>query len=551
MLTSTLAFFKNPRGLTTRPITKAHCVCPFRVNKHLINSIIFGPYGRIKFKKGFILLIFLVHCSANFNLKVIPLKFNPFKTNIFLFCILTFLSLSNSSQSYAAHDVWDVLRGEFSMNHDVTQPEVQEQIRWLIAHPSYVQKVCRQSEPYIYHIVGEIKKRKLPGELALLPMIESAYDPFAYSGAGAAGIWQLMPRTGSDLGLKQDWWYDGRRSIGPSTDAALNYLLYLKNYFNGDWILAVAAYDSGEGTIARAIKTTQRPGRPVYFWSLPVPRETKAYVPRFLALAELIKNPGRYKVELPSIPYLPYFEEVNIGGQIDLSNAARLAGISYKELIKLNPGFNRWTTAPYKPFRLLIPTEKVQRFNQNLAKLPEDKRVSWAKYTVKLGDNLNNIANRYHTTVNLIKQLNQLKSNHVKMNQSIMIPNAKNSTILAKKGKIQTPPVEQKITPPTNRRVIHIVQNHDTIQKLEKLYGVHAKDIQRWNRLATNKSLKKGQQLTIWEKLQTPTPYVIKTGDNLSRIAKTHHTRVNNLIALNPGLNKTTPLKPGQKILVG
>lgn len=317
---------------------------------------------------------------------------------------------------------------------------MQEQIRWLISHPSYINKVSSQSEPYIYHVLGEIKKRKLPGELALLPMIESAYDPFAYSGAGAAGIWQLMPRTGSDLGLKQDWWFDGRRSIGPSTDAALNYLVYLNKYFSGNWILAIAAYDSGEGTISRALKSTARNGRKVQFWNLPVPRETKVYIPRLLALAEIINNPKRYKISLPNIPYLPYFEEVNIGSQIDLNHAAKLAGISYKELIKLNPGYNRWTTAPYKPFKLLIPAEKVERFNLNLSNIPEDKRVNWTKHQVKRGDSLDAIAKRYHTTVNLIKQLNQLTSNKVQLNQSLLIPSSKNSPVAAK-----IPPQEKNL----------------------------------------------------------------------------------------------------------
>lgn len=462
-----------------------------------------------------------------------------------------FLGISNSSIAHATPDVWDVLRSEFTLNHDVTRPEVQEQIRWLVAHPSYLQKVCRQSEPYIYHIVGEIKKRKLPGELALLPMIESAYDPFAYSGAGAAGLWQLMPRTGSDLGLKQDWWFDGRRSIGPSTDAALNYLLYLKNFFNGNWILAIAAYDSGEGTIARAIKSTQPPGQSVYFWNLPIPRETKVYVPRFLALAEIIKNPHRYKVELPAIPYLPYFEEVNIGSQIDLNHAAKMAGISYKELIKLNPGFNRWTTAPYKPFRLLIPTEKVERFNQNLANVPEDKRVSWTKHQVKKGDNLGNIATRYHTTVNLIKQLNQLKTNSVKPNQSILIPSSKNTTVIAKKEVIEPTPLTQHFVVSRNHRIIHIVQNDDTYQKIQKMYGVTNQNIMTWNKLSNEKPLRKGQQLVIWKKIRQPSQYIIKRGDSLSVIAKAHNTKVNTIILLNPGLTKNTPLRLGQNILVG
>lgn len=269
-------------------------------------------------QKGFIISIIFSKLINQLFSKVIPLKFKLFIIKFFLFCNLIFLGISNVAIARSIPDVWDVLRSEFTLNHEVTRPEVQEQIRWLVAHPSYLHKVSRQSEPYIYHILAEIRKRKLPGELALLPMIESAYDPFAYSGAGAAGLWQLMPRTGSDLGLKQDWWFDGRRSIGPSTDAALNYLLYLNKYFSGHWVLAIAAYDSGEGTISRAIKAYSPPGRAVDFWTLPVPRETKVYVPRFLALAEIIKNPARYRVSLPNIPYLPYFAEVNIGSQIDL-----------------------------------------------------------------------------------------------------------------------------------------------------------------------------------------------------------------------------------------
>lgn len=452
---------------------------------------------------------------------------------------------------HAAADVWDVLRREFKMTHEVSRPEVQEQIRWIVAHPSYLQKVCRQSEPYIFHILGEIKKRDLPGELALLPMIESAYDPFAYSGAGAAGLWQLMPGTGSDLGLKQDWWFDGRRSIGPSTDAALNYLLYLNKFFNGNWVLAIAAYDSGEGTIARAVKS-QNTRRASNFWNLPIPRETKAYVPRFLALAEIIKNPGRYRVELPYIPYLPYFQEVNIGSQIDLNHAAKMAGISYKELIKLNPGFNRWTTAPYKPFRLLIPTENVKRFNLNLANVPEEKRVSWAKHVVKRGDNLNNIANRYHTTAHLIKQLNQMNTNQVKPNQTILIPSTKNVTVVAKRPVADVKaPLEKNIVGTRNHRIIHIVQNTDSLQKIQNTYGVSAQQIRSWNNLNANNPLRRGQQLVIWRRLKQPVSYTVKSGDSLSVIAKNHQTKINTILALNPGLKKQQALRLGQRLLVG
>lgn len=479
------------------------------------------------------------------------MKFKLFIIKFFLFCIFIFHGISNFAIAHNAPDVWDVLRSEFTLSHEVSRPEVQEQIRWLVAHPSYLHKVSRQSEPYIYHILFEIRKRKLPGELALLPMIESAYDPFAYSGVGAAGLWQLMPRTGSDLGLKQDWWFDGRRSIRPSTDAALNYLLHLNKLFSGNWILAIAAYDAGEGTIGRAIKANVPPGQAVFFWNLPVPRETKVYVPRLLALAEIINNPGRYHVSLPNIPYFPYFKEVNIGSQIDLNHAAKLAGISYKELIKLNPGFNRWTTAPYKPFRLLIPAEKVQRFNLNLANFPEEKRVSWTKHQVRQGDSLNNIATRYHTTVNLIKQLNQLTSNIVKPNQSILIPSSKNTAVVAKKENPVSTPLEHQLAAPRNHRIIHIVQNNDTIQTIQKAYGVSEKDIQNWNNLMSNKPLSKGQQLVIWKKIKQAIPYIVKQGDSLGIIAKLHNTKMNTIIDLNPGISKNKPLQPGQKILIG
>lgn len=476
--------------------------------------------------------------------------------------ILIFYVTSTGSLANATPDVWDVLRSEFMLNHDTSRAEVQEQIHWLITHPSYLHKVCRQSEPYIYHIVAEIKKRKLPGELALIPMIESAYDPFAYSGVGAAGLWQLMPRTGADLGLKQDWWFDGRRSIGHSTNAALNYLVYLHKFFEGNWIFAIAAYDAGEGTISRAIKAIQPPNKNISFWDLMTPRETQIYVPRLLALAEIMKNPQHYKLSLPEIPYLPYFKEVNIGSQIDLNHAAKLAGISYKELIKLNPGFNRWTTAPYKPFKLLIPTEKVHQFSLNLANFPEDKRVSWTKHQVKQGDSLDNIANKYHTTVNLIKQLNQLTTNKIKPNQSILIPSTKNAPAVA-----MIPRQENSMTKPIiyeesaqyknplggvkNRRVIHIVQATDNYQRLEKMYHVTTREIQTWNRLSNNQRLRPGQQLIIWKTVRQPQQYIVRRGDTLNTIAKHHQTRVNQILSLNPGLRWDTPLRLGQKIYVG
>lgn len=416
---------------------------------------------------------------------------------LLLFLIAYLTTQISSAQAYPS--VWDALRSQLKLNHETTQPEVQQQIRWLVAHPSYLEELA-ESERYMYHIITEIQKRDLPGELALIPMIESSYDPFAYSGAGAAGLWQLMPATGNDLGLKQDWWYDARRSIGASTNAALNYLEYLRGNFNNNWALAIAAYDAGEGTIGKAIKNANLSPSNAQFWDLQVPHETRVYVPRLWALAEIIKYPQRYHVTLPDIPHTPYFEEVNIGSQIDLNQAAKLAGISYRELLKLNPGYNRWATAPYKPFKLLIPTEKVASFYHKLALVPKDQRVSWAKYEVKHGDNLEGIAKRYFTTIKLLQELNQLHSNKLKNGQRLLIPSNKYIAVNT------TPPPSKKpsIGPASleNYKVLHIVQTNETFNSLAQKYHVSPEAIKQWNHIASNTALQKNQQLIIWKHTQ-------------------------------------------------
>lgn len=478
------------------------------------------------------------------------------RTILFFLSIVCGLALTQIARSHDAPNVWEVLRHEFMLSHEVTQPEVQNQLRWLIAHPSYLQKLA-QSEPYMYHIITEIKKRHIPGEIALIPMIESSYDPFAYSGAGAAGLWQLMPGTGTDLGLKQDWWFDGRRSIRPATDAALNYLVYLSKFFNGNWILAFAAYDSGEGTMAKIIKASGQTGK-INFWTLPVPSETKAYIPRLLALAEIIQNPKRYKITLPDIPHIPYFQEVNIGSQIDLNHAAKLAGISYHDLIKLNPGYNRWATAPYRPYKLLIPVNRVENFNRNLANFPEEKRVTWVRHQVSAGDNLNLIAQQHHTTINLIKELNQLKSTTVKKGQYVLIPKPQKPTTITRAPQrslipahANHPPSKPHFIALKQYKIVHIVQANESYQHIQKRYGVSKQQITAWNKLKSQRALQKGQQLVIWRQNRTtPKFYVVKPGDNLRQIARVNHVRLDSLIRLNPIVQKHT-IRPGQQIKLG
>lgn len=357
-----------------------------------------------------------------------------FKFIYFVICIVIFspLAIASSIPSIEPNE-WDLLTNEFSLDHEVQHPEVQKQIKKILKHPEDLEKITQQAKPYLYHILQEIKKRNLPGELALIPMIESEYDPFVKSSAGAAGLWQLMPHTSVELGIPKSWWVDGRRSIGPSTDAALNYLAYLHQFFHGNWKLAVAAYDSGPSRVSRAVKHN---GKKSHFWSLSLPHETKAYIPHLLALSEIIQHPARYNVQLPQIPHKPYFKEVEVDKHVKPIHAAKLAEVPTKDFRRLNPGFKDWTKPPSHPYKLLIPTEHVDDFYRNLANIsdgPSKKKpvklsflpqtpLLTMRYTARKGDSLNRIAHRHHIKLSALKRLNpKVRRGRVKPGQQIIL----------------------------------------------------------------------------------------------------------------------------------
>jgi membrane-bound lytic murein transglycosylase D len=227
---------------------------------------------------------------------------------------------------------------------------------------------------YLWYIEEELEKRNMPTEIALLPIIESAYDPFAYSHARASGVWQFMAPTGKLMGLRLDWWYDGRRDILAATLASLDLLQLLHDDLNDDWLLALAAYNSGEGNVLRAIEKNRRRHKPVDFWHLDLPRETKAYVPKLMAVARLYKDPKQYNVYIMPIPNEPYFDVVPTGSQIDLAQAAKLANTPLDELYLLNPAFNRWATSPAGPHYLLVPKENAEPFRMALQDFPPEKK---------------------------------------------------------------------------------------------------------------------------------------------------------------------------------
>jgi membrane-bound lytic murein transglycosylase D len=279
-------------------------------------------------------------------------------------------------QESRARSIWTHIQTDI-FGTQAQKPAVASQLHTYQKNNVQLQRSLLRSEPYLYHIVTELEKRHLPLAFALLPLIESAYDPKALSQKGAAGLWQLMPGTARAYGVTQNGFYDGRKDLLASTEAALEHLSHLSELFNNDWLLVLAAYNAGEGTVQRAIRRNEQAKLPTDFWSLRLPRQTQLYVPKLLALAELVSQADHYGLKLPQTPKTPIIEYVELESQIDLAMAARLAGISLAELYKLNPGFKQRKTNPNGPHRIFLPSDHVDVFQANLSHLPPTVRASW------------------------------------------------------------------------------------------------------------------------------------------------------------------------------
>lgn len=501
------------------------------------------------------------------------------KTKFWLFIvIITVIALAvfnfpgsaeaDEDESLYSRNLWDNLRFSFKLEDQYKRPEVQTQVQWLKGHQNYLNSLSEESQPYMYYILQEIKKRDMPGEIALLPMIESTYNPLAYSNTGAAGLWQLTSKTGTNLGVKRNFWFDGRRDIYNSTNAALNYLCYLHRFFKGNWILAIAAYHSGEGTVQHAVQYADNHQRSTNFWSLNLPDDTQSYVPKLLALAHMIQQNQKLSAKLPYIANTPYFTKIDVGTQIDLTNAAHLAGISYPEFLKLNPGNNRFTTSPAGPHTIVLPLDKVDVFVHNLEKIPVKQRHHLlAKHAVLFDSDLEAIpkADQIVLTSSSNKDTTKITSQSVDVSPvDAAIDNAiDNSIAPAKPIKSRTP------TPPpaSSHKVLHIVQKGESMWNLTRKYHVSAEDISSWNDLSTDTKLHPGQKLILWTKNsfnwanKTPNKtnkiskaskiihYKIQKGDCLMGIARRFKVSVKKLISWNTKL-QASHLVPGKYVLI-
>lgn len=454
-------------------------------------------------------------------------------------------------------DVWQRIRNGFTISdHETIHSDTKQQLKWFVKHPDYVARVVERARPYLFYIVEQLEARHMPTELALLPIVESGYKPYAYSHGRAAGLWQFIPGTGKLYGLKQNWWYDGRRDVIQSTRAALDYLEKLHNDF-GDWQLALAAYNCGEGTVSRAIKRNRQLGRKTNFWSLDLPRETSAYVPKLMAVSHLIKHPEKYDLSLNPIDNEPYLAIVNIGSQMDLALAAKMADISTDDLYMLNPGFNRWATDPNGPYDLVIPNEKETQFKLALAELPASARVQWARHKIKNGESLGIIARHYKTTIAVIKQANNLHGNTIRAGHHLLIPVASGKQAdyaLTESQRVAT--LQSGNAGSKAKKTYHTVQNGDTWWDIARAHGVNINTLTKWNGKAPGDVLHPGQKLVIWSdqgsnksknsKVKT-VYYTIKGGDSLWSIAHKFNVSVSQVREWN-SLSDRSLIQPGQNL---
>lgn len=459
-------------------------------------------------------------------------------------------AVKKPTETIEATNLWDDIIKGYGLP-TVSDEKVNKNLRWLANNQRYLDRVTQQSRPYLHYVASQLKANDLPLELALLPIVESAYDPFASSPSRALGIWQFMPQTGRNFGLTQNHWYDGRRDIVASTDAAVRYLKRLNTMFNGDWFLAVAAYNAGEGTVRRAIERNRKQGKGTDFWSLPLSQQTQSYVPQLIALSKVVANPAKYDLELAAIPNNPYFTTVNVSTPVDLAQAARMAEIDPKELRNLNAGYNRWITNPSGPHQLLVPVADAVQFTLTLDKLPQIKPMQIAgDYKVKSGDTLGALAKRYGTSVAAIQAANNLKSTNLRVGQSLSIPG---QTPVNSPYAIQA---EQEIAQRNqkNTGIHYTVKSGDSFWTIAKSHNTSVKNLLQWNDLSANAKLKPGQKLLIADKAiaqkdGNKITYQIKSGDTLNKIANKFSVSKQDILSWNKVKNESY-IHPGQELTI-
>lgn len=378
-------------------------------------------------------------------------------------------------------DLWERVRRGFAIP-DLDNALVHDKVAYYAARPDYLQRMFDRSRLYLYHIVEELEKRGMPTELALLPMVESAFNPMAYSRAHASGLWQFIPGTGRRYDLAQTWWYDGRRDIVESTAAAIEYLAKLYD-MHGDWQLALASYNWGENAVARAIEKNRRAHKPTDYAHLSMPLETRQYIPKLQALKNIIRDPKPFGIDLSPIPNQPYFTTFEDVRDMDVQLAAKLAEMPVEEFIALNPAFSRPIIRAADTPRIILPADKIDVFHANLEK-HQQSLVSWKPYTPKRGDTLDSIAKKHGMTVAQLKEVNGIPRRSRHLPKLLVVPvDHRASSEFTRLPIMYAPPI-----PVVYRRVYHTAKPGETLASIARHYGVTVNDVKRWNHHITRVS---------------------------------------------------------------
>lgn len=449
-------------------------------------------------------------------------------------------------------NVWDHIRAGYGLPQ-TSNSAVDAQIRFYTSNKTYFYKVTQQSEPYLHYVVNEMQANDMPLELALLPFIESSYNPSAVS-PGNAGMWQFGAATGRNFGLKQNNWYDGRKDVVASTDAAIRLLKKLYARFDNDWLLAVAAYNAGDGTIQQALDKNRRAGKPTDFWSLPLNKTTQGYIPQLLALSKIVANPNVYDFKLYPIPDVPYFVKINVDAQINLVEVAQNSSLDVSLLKKLNAGFNGWLTDPTEPRQLLVPVDAAAAFKLQLDSMPKIANVKWQEHVVKKGDNLDAIAKKYGANATRIKTVNNIKSASLTVGQRLQIPLSStddNSTYNAPEKVI----AEQSSPKENGKSNYYFVKSGESLWSIAKAQNTSVDALAQLNNMSSKTALMPGQKLLVLGQTNNGTAeprklnYTIKSGDTLGKIAAKYDVSVKQIMQWNK-IKDETSIRPNQELIV-
>ncbi len=481
--------------------------------------------------------------------------------------ILPAINSSAQSERRAAWmndgNLWHYIAARFTLPIP-NNARIQTQLAFYASHVDYLQRVTERASPYLHMIVKDLQENDLPLELALLPIVESAYRPEAVSTSNATGIWQFIPSTGTHFGLQRTTWYDGRRDIKASTEAAVQYFSRLRVMFNDDWPVIIASYNGGEGTLQKAIDYNQSKGLPTDFWSLTkISQETADYPARLYALIIIFSNPEKFGFNPYPVPNASVLTEIKLNKPINLSKLATLTGVSHEELYRLNPGFDKLITGPASA-NLLVPKGLADQFTPSAMEAAEKSAIDWGRYTLRRGDNFHKVAYRYGCDADELIKVNRLSSAYARPGETILVPLGRGEKARLASGADR----------------MYTVQSGDSLWGLARRFNMELADLQRMNGLKKKEEIKPGQKLMVASAGREPEPahaaravlktprdphqakpaahktksrganhYTVKKGDTLWNVAQRFSTTVTEIASANR-IQTNRALKPGQVLVI-